>query len=588
MKLLFHIFFLSLSAVMIISCRGTKQAAKTKERVNQSSSSTGSLDEKKRVEFETHFFEGLTQKSLDNPEEARKAFLNCIAIDPGSASAHYELSRQEFALGNLPASHIAVKKATELDRNNLWFQLMLADVSLEMGMRNEAIKSYEQVLRIRPEMMEIYFHLAQIHSSAQQYSEAISVLNRLEKVTGFNEELTLHKISLLQAMKKDQEVEKELLRLTDAYPGDSDYLSMLYEFYLQTGMTLKAEAILAKLATATEKSGQVHLLLADNLKRKGRDKEAFQELKMAFASPELSIDSKISILLTYYDASSGDVKATAEAYELLTILEEIHPSEAKTFSIYGDFLFRDARDEEALRKYYTATELDPNRHLLWLQLLEINSSLGRFADMERDARSALEYFPTVTTFYLYHGLSLMQLKRHEEALEPLRIGKELIIDDPGLSAQFYSLLGDALHSLGRHDESDQAYEDALTFDPDNVFVLNNFSYYLSIRKKNLDKALVMIARAVELSPGSSSFEDTYAWVLFRSGKYQEAETRVRKALEYGGSRNGVILEHYGDILYFLGRQQEAVDYWKKAKSMGGASSAVEKKIETGIYLEENE
>jgi tetratricopeptide (TPR) repeat protein len=77
-------------------------------------------------------------------------------------------------------------------------------------------------------------------------------------------------------------------------------------------------------------------------------------------------------------------------------------------------------------------------------------------------------------------------------------------------------------------------------------------------------------------------------VLFRSEKYAEAENRVRKALEYGGNNNGVILEHCGDILFFLGRKQEALDYWKKAKTAGGASSVIDRKIETGNYLEEND
>lgn len=587
MKHLFHILLPALGILLLSSCRGTAETGAREERAEQSSPAS-SLGEKQRIEFDKQFFEGLTQKSLDNPEEARKAFQNCVSLDPGSAAAHYELSRVEYQLGNLPAAHIAAKTATEIDRNNLWYHLMLGDVSLEMGMRAEAVKAYEQVLRINPDMVDLYLHLAQIHHSAQNHSEAIAVLNRLEKIIGLNEEIVFQKVALFRAMNKPQDAEKELLRLTAAFPGSPEYLAMLYEFYMQTGMQDKADATLDKMAVPGEKSGQIHLLLADNLKRKGRDNEAFEELKLAFASTEVSIDQKVGILLNFYNAPPNDQKANSEAYELLKILEEAHPSEAKAYSMYGDFLFRDARDEEALAKYYRATELDPNRHLLWLQLLEINSSLGRFADMEKDAGKALEYFPTVTAFYLYHGLALIQLKRHEEALEPLRMGKELVIDDPGQSAQFYSLIGDALHTLQRHDESDLAYDEALTFDPNNVFVLNNYSYYLSIRKKNLDKALAMIARAVELSPGSASFEDTYAWVLFRSGKYAEAETRVRKALEYGGNSNGVILEHYGDILFFLERKQEALDYWKKAMNAGGASPVIEKKIATGNYLEENE
>ncbi len=147
-----------------------------------------------------------------------------------------------------------------------------------------------------------------------------------------------------------------------------------------------------------------------------------------------------------------------------------------------------------------------------------------------------------------------------------------------LLVDFYSRLGDTYHELKNHAESDKYYEKALALDPKNAFVLNNYSYYLSLRKENLEKAEKMSKLSNDLMPNQSSFLDTYAWVLYQMGRYEEAKVWIEKAIANSGSTNGVILEHYGDILFRLNKTQEAQEQWKKAKEAGGGSDFLDKKI----------
>jgi tetratricopeptide (TPR) repeat protein len=108
--------------------------------------------------------------------------------------------------------------------------------------------------------------------------------------------------------------------------------------------------------------------------------------------------------------------------------------------------------------------------------------------------------------------------------------------------------------------------------------MNNYSYYLSLRGENLEKAEAMAKKANEIEPGNSSFEDTYAWVLYKLGKYDEAKVWIEKAVKSNKSNSAVILEHYGDILYKLNMYEDAFKLWEKATNAGEGSEYLKQKI----------
>jgi Tfp pilus assembly protein PilF len=165
------------------------------------------------------------------------------------------------------------------------------------------------------------------------------------------------------------------------------------------------------------------------------------------------------------------------------------------------------------------------------------------------------------------------------------MGRDLVVDNQPLLAQFWSSLGDAYHANKEHERSDNAYDKALALDPDNVNTLNNYAYYLSERNEELAKAERMSKRSNELAPGQPSYQDTYAWILFRAGKFAEARTWIEKAIASGGKDQGVIVEHYGDILYKLGETSAALEQWKLAKELGDTSDMLDRKIDQGTWVE---
>jgi len=158
------------------------------------------------------------------------------------------------------------------------------------------------------------------------------------------------------------------------------------------------------------------------------------------------------------------------------------------------------------------------------------------------------------------------------------MGKDYVLDNPGLLSQFYGYLGDAYYQLKNYTESDLAFDNSLKADKNNIVVLNNYAYYLSLRNVNLEKAEAMSKRSNDLDPNNSSYQDTYGWVLYKMGKYNDAKIWIGKAIANLSTINGTLQEHYGDILYKLGDTENAVKYWENAKKTGEASDVIDKKI----------
>jgi Tfp pilus assembly protein PilF len=138
-------------------------------------------------------------------------------------------------------------------------------------------------------------------------------------------------------------------------------------------------------------------------------------------------------------------------------------------------------------------------------------------------------------------------------------------------------LGDASFYCKDYAQSDKAFEDALKIDADNTYVLNNYAYFLSLRRTNLEKAEKLSKKTIELKPNDRNYMDTYGWILYQQKKYPEAAEWLKTASKLGPG-NPNILEHYGDVLFRLNKPTEALLQWNAARQAGGNSESLNKKI----------
>jgi len=530
------------------------------------------------TEYTVTFFNANKDKLAGNFESAAAGFLRCIKLSPNESAAYYELARIYDQQNRLEEALPVAAKARALDSKNIWYQALYAQVNARLGKFDEAIKTYHLIIKQNPDAYDYYFQLASSYIFKGEYDSAIKVFDDIERRVGVNEEISLQKQMLYMEMGKTKEAIAEIKKLVEFNPGEIQYLGVLAELYDKVGEKDKAAAIYKQLLEMDADNGLIHLSLAEFYRNSGEPEKSFQELKKAFGSKDLDIDGKINVLLNYYSETELNKQLIDQAYELCDALEKAHPEDAKSYSIYGDYLYRDERYEEARDKFKTALKYDKSRFVIWNQILILDSQLNDFEAMAANSADAMELFPTMPSFYLFNGIANVQLKKYESAVEILNMGVDLVVGNFLQLAQFYASLGDAYHYLGKHKESDEAYDNSLGIQDNNSYVLNNYAYYLSLRNQNLDKAEKMAKKANELQPDEASFQDTYAWVLYQLGKYDLALNWLEKALNNGGVNDGTVLEHYGDVLYKLNRPKDALEYWIKAKEKGGASNLIDKKI----------
>jgi tetratricopeptide (TPR) repeat protein len=354
---------------------------------------------------------------------------------------------------------------------------------------------------------------------------------------------------------------------------------------MELGRTKEAERTLLDLLELDRNNGNAHMMLSRIYARDGREEDSWLSMRKAFLGADVSIDEKIGVLLRFFSASELDSEARERAFILLDRLDQVHPDDPKTHSMYGDYLLREGDYEGARQRFARAVAIDPSHPLIWAQLTELDVQLRDWEALISHAEEARSLFPAQPVFYLMLGVGQVQLKQLDEAIRNFNVGKSYVVDDDLLLANFWSNLGDCYQEVREYKRSEEAFEKALKLNPDDAFVMNNYAYYLSLRGKKLERAAELSARSNELMPNTPSFQDTYGWVLFRQARYAEALEWVGKALD-GGALDGVVLEHYGDILFHLDRRTEAIEYWEAAASAGGASDLINQKIDAGTYIDD--
>lgn len=573
MKKHIHLFLFIAFSLLFAACKSGEQSTSSKPSGAEAS-----------IAFQEKFFDAQSAKAKGDFKKSYSLFQDCLPLknDP---SVHYEIARIERQQLKSPESALNhIKAAVLADKNNPWYQHELGACYMDLGKYDLAAKAFKEMVRINPTDPNARYEQAGALLLGNKTQEAIAVYDELEKSQGPYEELSFQKHELYMKLKQYEKAGLELEKLAVAFPEEPRYWGYAAQFYQQGGQEQKMLYALEQMKKADPNNGQVHFQLSQYYATKGDDAKSYEELRMAFETQDLSIDEKINVLLKYYRLIQVQSSYLNQAHELLDLTLKLHSTDAKIYSMYGDFLVYENRIDEAVAMYKKALNFDQTRVQIWDQIARLEGVLERFQDMQETCDKALELFPNQPEFYLFRGIANSRQGDHLKATEALEYGKELVVDNKPLLVEFYSTLGSSYNSLKNYTKSDESYEQCLTLDPDNAIVLNNYAYYLALRKAKLDKAIAMAKKCNEIQPNEISFQDTYAWVLFQSGNLQEALVWMEKVIS-SGKAGADEYEHYGDILISANRKSEALTNWKIAKDKGSKSSTLNEKISTQRYIE---
>lgn len=538
--------------------------------------------------FDHYFLEATRLREKGAYADALALYEHCLTINPRSAATMYELAQFYAFLDQPQRTRRLLEEAASLEKDNFWYRQTLGAFYSSTGETDAAIGVYEQMEQQFPTRSEVQMVLFNLYKEKNDYANVIRILNALEEREGKSEQLSMEKYRCYRQMDDKANAFKEVENLCSEYPNDVRYRVLLADCYLDEDRLEEAHDILRAASDEEPDNPAVQHSLSTYYERTGQDSllQAMQETLLL--NPKFPAQTKVGFMwriISQTEQKGGDSLRVLGLFDRILAMPQ--ESSGMAMLCYSYMQNKKMDEELTVPILEKVLEVEPDNINARYQLLMQAVRKNDYHEAVRVCRPAILYNPDELPFYYYLGVSHYQTGEHEEALSVLQrgVGQVTAESDRSLVSDIYTLIGDLQHTLGRMEETYEAYDSALVYKPDNMGVLNNYAYFLSLEKQDLDRAEEMSFRTVKAEPKNDTYLDTYAWILFEKGRYAEARIYIDEAMKNGGESSATIVEHCGDIYYMAGEKERALELWRQAAGMEHESPTLEKKIKAGKYVE---
>lgn len=543
------------------------------------------------------FTEGVKQAFIEQDTAAARISLErSVAADSTYGPAWYELA-QLLLYSDAPAALRYAERAFRTDTTDKWYLLQLGQAQILNDRYRDALRTYDRLREADAQNPDIYRVLAMLYEQEGQPFSAIAALDSAEVRFGKIDFLSELKRRLLVGTRQYDRAVEEAQALVDAAPYKAENHLLLGELYARQKRDSLALAHYDAAFRIDSTSAAVLAAYSEFYNERRDYAAALNYSRRLFAGDEMPLDDKIS----YFDRITGDRNFYGTYYlqihDLAMTLAMKYPHDPRVVKLYGDHLIASGQLDDALAYYKTHLDDQPHRTDCFNMVIDIESYKQRTDSAMLYIAQAKERFPHDASFHLAEGNLLLRTGKYRDAI--LAYNRSLrYADTDSLRGSIWGVIGDAWHleaeqtrapakdSLTpprmrtrylRGARSDmklcfEAYRNSLRYWPENPMALNNYAYFLTIdpasRQPDFERAFEMSSRAVRLAANNSTYLDTYAWALYRLGRYDEAKKAMQQALSLDRRNSPELQLHYGDILAALGERFMAEVYWKKALEGG--------------------
>ncbi len=459
------------------------------------------------------------------------------------------------------------------DPSNRLYHETLAQIYASTANPDAAIAQYQEVVRLDSSYRDGWINLAHL-LQVQHPSDAARLLQVASERFGPSMDILFQQAQIyitLNDLEKGMEILERVLKLD---PGNFEISKMLGDLYLRRDSTDAALQIYESLAERQPSNLELRSAIAQAyLIKQDYDRATFQ-FDVILSKDTLSLDDQLKFAQIFTQFLQQDSLVAPYALKVFAQIRDRHPEDWRSYWFLGTInnILKD--DSSALVNFSKLRDLARWNPDGWVGIASILYDRNEFSDAIRVLNEATRTVPEEFRIYFLLGLCYHRVHRFIEAATALERAIQLNnknVDALGTLALIYD-------EMKRPDESDSIYEKALRLEPRNHLLLNNYSYSLADRGFQLERALSMARDAIKQQPNNQSYLDTYGWIYFRMGNFNEAEKWVRRAVELG-SQSPTILEHLGDIYFKLSRRDKAIEFWKKALDLDSSNSKLKEKID---------
>ncbi|TMP89077.1 MAG: tetratricopeptide repeat protein, partial [Verrucomicrobia bacterium] len=525
--------------------------------------------------------------------KAEAALNHALSLDPKCVQAHIGLAQLSLNKKDNARAGQELKAAADLSPVRSWERLTYAEFKLQTGDKEEARSYLQDLTKQARDFIGAWVLQAKLAQSDKKYDEVGALLQNV-----FNRDPDNIEGRVVQAQaligKGDLKQGTDILERADKSFANNPLIKyQLALAYVQGRNTTQAMNELEQAVKIAPKYVDAIVLLAQLRLRAGDPQSIITPLESA-----LQLRPDVTQIRTLLADAYQAVGRSDDAASLIREQIKKTPEDSQSYLVLGVILKQQKKDDEARKAFEKSLELNPQNVVAIDQLTDLDLAAKAFSAIHQRANAHLQKEPQSAPAYYIHGRSYVMEKNFAAAETALKKAIEL---DPNLAAAYNLLvaiyvqtnkLPEALKELetvlaknpqyspalltsgiiyermGDFAKARDSYEKVLALNPNFAPALNNLAYIYSEKLTNLDRAAELARKAHELAQAEPSVQDTFGWVLYRQGKYQEAAELLEQSASKSPDK-GEIQFHLGMANYMMGRLDEARAALQKAVSVPG-------------------
>lgn len=516
----------------------------------------------------------LKKDTLSALEYLKKSY----ALDSMHAPTLYMIS---VLSKDLSTSITAAERAVKENPSNFWYKSHLSSIYSSAKKYDKSLELMLDLHKRGDRNISTFKYISALYDVQGNVDMAQATIDSALVLYGRNPELLSYRGELYKRQNRIIAYISNCKELNELIPNN---VHIKYELGIAYAMNKRDSLAFATFHEAYE-IDSTFVPLLNNLSyhyANAKDKRVFRYTNQLFKSKQVSFDKKELFFNEYIRNSYFYTYHIFDILKLLEVLRKAHNydyqsenmyayhhiamnNRDKALEVYDKFIDNDSIDIEIQKKAYST-------------VISLTNMLNRRDSTLNLVDRALVKFKGDSDQYQFLAYILSVNEEHEKAIKILK--KEAKNEkDSTKRSEYYGSIADMFHKEESSKGALRYCKIALKYNPENILVLNNYAYYLSLEHKNLEQALIMSKKTLKLEPSNPIYLDTYAWILYLLGRYDEAKRHQQKAVALDTDKNHEILRNYGDILVALGENLTARIYYQRALDAGADKESIEKRLE---------
>lgn len=406
--------------------------------------------------FEALFFDGITQKAIENYDKAIPIFKKCLNLKPEEGIVYVELAKSYVALENYQSAEENFLSALErlpLDRQK--------SIKINLYQLYKAQQNPVEALEIAKQLSEdphYQLEIVKIYQLLNRYNQALQQLDQLQSKHPYYTAFKKYRYEIFSESNQLEKAIKYYQARKDQNPETSWNYCKLMEFLVKAEKNQKALKVADQLdAQQPEDALAWRCLSGFYINFNQKDKATFYTKKI-ISDKFLSEKIKLQTMEQYRKFAEEHPELQSDLLKMLN--DALNMEKNAASNLENARYYEGKNPEKALKFYRLALEDQPNDFKLLKKVCQLEYDAGNYKQANQIAQKALGIYPGQSIFYLVGGKSLLQLEQIEVAIDLLEEGLLYIYDQPLVKKQFKTALGNAYQAKGNEKRAKELFKEA--------------------------------------------------------------------------------------------------------------------------------